>query len=92
MVENLTFCNTELHTINSVFLEYFCRIMSGVGCCKNRGPGYANPMDAFKNSEKEKLLYIPCIVPTKDRPDYLVTIDVDENSRDYGKVNLEQSE
>ena len=60
--------------------------MSGGGCCKELGPGYANPMDAFKNSKKEKLLYLPCIVPTKDRPDYLVTIDVDENSRDYGKV------
>ena len=41
-------------------------------------------------SEKEKLLYIPCIIPTKDRPDYLVTIDVDENSKDFQKVkNIE---
>ena len=60
--------------------------MSGGGCCKGKGPGFANPLDAYKNSEKEKLLYIPCIVPTKDRPDYLVTIDVDEKSRDFGKV------
>lgn len=58
--------------------------MAAGGCCK--GPGYSTPMEAFKNSEKEKLLYIPCLVPTKDRPDYLVTIDVDENSPDYGKV------
>ena len=64
----------------------FWRIMSGGECCSGKGPGFANPMDAFKNSKKEKLLYIPCIVPAKDRPDYLVTIDVDENSADFGKV------
>ena len=58
--------------------------MSGGGCC--RGPGYATPMDAFKNSKKEKLLYLPCLIPTKDRPDYLATVDVDETSSDFGKV------
>ena len=61
--------------------------MSGEGCCSKTGPGYATPMDAFKNSKKEKLLYLPCIIPAKDRPDYIVTIDVDENSKDFGKVN-----
>ena len=64
--------------------------MSGGECCKGKGPGYATPMEAFKKSEKEKLLYIPCIIPTKDRPDYLVTVDVDENSKDFQKVrNIE---
>ena len=60
--------------------------MSGGGCCT--GPGYATPMDAFKNSKKEKLLYLPCLIATKDRPDYLATVDVDETSKDFCKVNL----
>ena len=66
--------------------RHYFRAMSGGGCC--RGPGYATPMDAFKNSKKEKLLYLPCLIPTKDRPDYLATIDVDETSSDFGKVYL----
>merc|ERR1712165_288920 len=61
-----------------------CRTMSGGGCCT--GPGYATPMDAFKNSKKEKLLYLPCLIATKDRPDYLATVDVDETSKDFCKV------
>ena len=55
------------------------------GCCA-KGPGFASPEDAFKNAQKEKLMYIPCIIPTKDRPDYLATIDVDPDSRTCGKV------
>ena len=31
-------------------------------------------------------LPIPCIIPTKDRPDYLATIDVDPDSQTCGKV------
>ena len=52
-------------------------------CC---GPGYASPEDAFKNGPREKIVYVPCIVPNKDRPDYLVTVDVDPESSNYGKV------
>ncbi len=55
-----------------------------MSCCK--GPGYASPEDAFKNGLREKLLYIPCIVPGKDRPDYLVTVDCDPASNTYSKV------
>jgi len=55
------------------------------GCCA-KGPGFASPEDAFKNAQKEKLMYIPCIIPTKDRPDYLATIDVDPDSQTCGKV------
>lgn len=54
-------------------------------CCSS-GPGYASPRDAFENGPREKLLYIPCIVPKKDRPDYLVTIDADPDSGTYSKV------
>jgi selenium-binding protein 1 len=53
-------------------------------CCK--GPGYATPMEAFRNGPREKLLYIPCIVPDKSRPDYLVTVDSDSESKTYSKV------
>ena len=61
--------------------------MSPSGCSKSCGPGYASPKDAFENGSREKIVYIPCIVPQKDRPDYLVTVDVDPESKDYSKVS-----
>lgn len=54
-------------------------------CCA-QGPGYATPLDAFNNGAREKLIYVPCIVPNGDRPDYLATVDVDPDSASYGKV------
>ena len=52
----------------------------------NCGPGYASPKEAFAKGAREKLLYIPCLIPGKDRPDYLSTVDVDPQSPSYGKV------
>lgn len=54
--------------------------------CHN-GPGYASPLDAMKG-EKEKLLYVTCIIPPnkRNRPDYLSTVDVDPASDTYGTV------
>ena len=43
-------------------------------------------MDAFTKSKPEKLLYIPCIIASRDSPDYLATIDIDPESKDFGKV------
>ena len=51
-----------------------------------KGPGYASPEEAFRNGPRERLLYIPCIVPSKNRPDYLVTIDCDPWSDTYSQV------
>ncbi len=48
--------------------------------CGSCGPGYASPKEAFSRGAREKLLYIPCIIPSKDRPDYLSTVDVDPDS------------
>jgi hypothetical protein len=42
--------------------------------------------DAFLSGGQEKLVYIPCIVPDKSRPDYLVTVDVDSKSNTYSQV------
>jgi hypothetical protein len=42
--------------------------------------------DAFLSGGQEKLVYIPCIVPDKSRPDYLVTVDVDPKSTTYSQV------
>ena len=56
-----------------------------MSCC-NTGPGYASPEEAFRNGARERLLYIPCIVPSKNRPDYLVTIDCDPWSKTYSQV------
>ncbi|XP_022656896.1 selenium-binding protein 1-like isoform X2 [Varroa jacobsoni] len=35
---------------------------------------------------REKIMYVPCIVPKKDRPDYLAVIDIDPESNNYLKV------
>lgn len=50
------------------------------------GPGYATPAEAIKGP-KEKVLFItaPSAQPTK-APDALVTIDVDPQSKTYGKA------
>ena len=33
-------------------------------------------------------MYLPCIVPGKDRPDYLATVDVDPESATYSQVTI----
>jgi len=52
----------------------------------NCGPGYASPKEAFTKGAREKLLYIPCIIPGKNRPDYLSTVDVDPESPSCGQI------
>ena len=42
--------------------------------------------DAFTYGAREKIVYLPCIVPDKDRPDYLATVDVDPASPTYSQV------
>jgi len=57
------------------------------GCCG--GPGYATPLDAFRQGQREKLLYVPALPCGKDkesRSDYLATVDVDPSSPTYTKV------
>lgn len=55
-------------------------------CCGS-GPGYATPMDAYKNGKREKLLYVPCIQTGENgKPDYLATVDCDPDSATYSKV------
>ena len=41
---------------------------------------------AFTTSPQEKIVYLPCIIPDKDRPDYLATVDVDPESPTYSTV------
>ena len=50
----------------------------------NHGPGYSSPLDAFKNGPHERWLYVTCVKPDESCPDYLATVDVDENSNTYG--------
>ena len=54
-------------------------------CCA--GPGYASPQDAIK-APREKIVYTICIYTGTgiEKPDYLATIDVDENSSTYGEI------
>ncbi|NOX49414.1 MAG: selenium-binding protein [Gammaproteobacteria bacterium] len=51
------------------------------------GPGYASPQEAIK-APREKIAYTLCIYTGTgvEKPDYLATIDVDENSPEYGQV------
>ncbi|KAL3160862.1 Methanethiol oxidase [Trebouxia sp. C0009 RCD-2024] len=57
----------------------------GNDCCC-RGPGYANPLDAFRNGPREKIAYIPAVQPRTDKPDYLMTVDLDPHSSTYSQV------
>ena len=54
-------------------------------CCA--GPGYASPQDAIK-APRENIVYTICIYTGTEieKPDYLATIDVDENSLTYGEI------
>lgn len=42
--------------------------------------------EAKEKGPREKLLYVPCIVPDHSRPDYLATVDADPESSNYSKV------
>jgi hypothetical protein len=42
--------------------------------------------DAFRSGSREKLLYVPAIVPDRSRPDYLATVDADPESPHYSQV------
>jgi selenium-binding protein 1 len=58
---------------------------SNGSCCA--GPGYASPQDAIK-APREKIVYTICIYTGTgvEKPDYLATIDVDQDSPTYGEV------
>jgi selenium-binding protein 1 len=53
----------------------------------NGGPGYASPQEAIK-APREKLLYTVAIYAGTgvEKPDYLVTIDADEESPTYSQI------
>ncbi|XP_072947344.1 methanethiol oxidase [Epargyreus clarus] len=56
-----------------------------MSCCKG-GPGYASPLDAFRNGIREELLYVVCVQPDNTKQDYLATVDVDPKSPTYSQV------
>ena len=69
--------------------------LSPFTACCGKGPGYATPLDAYKNGKREEIVYIPCIIPPdqrKNRADYLVTVDVDPKSKTYSQVKLSVAE
>lgn len=55
-------------------------------CCHNLGPGYATPLDAYNSKDRETLIYVPAIVADGSRPDYLATVDVDDQSATFSQV------
>ncbi|KAH8023301.1 hypothetical protein HPB51_011744 [Rhipicephalus microplus] len=57
----------------------------GVARCPD-SVGYRTPLEAMAEGGHEKMLWLPCSVPQKDRPDYLATVCVDQDSPDYCKV------
>ncbi|GLI68840.1 hypothetical protein VaNZ11_013383 [Volvox africanus] len=60
--------------------------MSISNSCCAKGPGYASPLEAYRHGPKEKLLYIPCVIPDHSRPDYVATVDVDPESATYKQI------
>ncbi|PNH12676.1 Selenium-binding protein 1, partial [Tetrabaena socialis] len=42
--------------------------------------------DAYLHGPREKLLYIPCVIPDHSRPDYIATVDVDPESATHLQV------
>lgn len=52
-------------------------------CCQ-KGPGYATPLEAMEKGPREKIVYLPCIVPGKQ--DYLAVVDVDPTSTTFSTV------
>ncbi|XP_010905138.1 selenium-binding protein 1 [Elaeis guineensis] len=57
------------------------------GCCADKGPGYASPLEAM-SGPRETLLYVTCVYHGTEieKPDYLATVDVDPSSPSYSKV------
>ena len=66
------------------------RLRTASGCCA-KGPGFATPMEAMRNGERERILYIPCIQVVQGRHDYLATVDVDPESPSYAQVPTPQN-
>ncbi|CAM6113589.1 unnamed protein product [Calypogeia fissa] len=56
-------------------------------CAVTKGPGYATPKEA-QFGPREKIIYITAVYTgTKiNKPDYLATVDVDIDSKTYGKI------
>lgn len=47
--------------------------------------GHRTPLEAMA-APVEKILWLPCVVPSADRPDYLATVSVDKTSQDFCKA------
>uniref|UniRef100_A0A0N5A825 Methanethiol oxidase n=1 Tax=Syphacia muris TaxID=451379 RepID=A0A0N5A825_9BILA len=54
--------------------------------CYQKGPGYASPTDAFLNGPREKYLFVVCANCDPTKPDRIVTVDVDPESKTYCSV------
>lgn len=50
------------------------------------GPGYSSPTEAIAKGPRETVLFVTCVRPEKQAPDYLATVDVDPRSPTYGTV------
>ena len=42
--------------------------------------------EAFRNGPREEIVYLPAVQTRTDKPDYLMTVDVNPASQDYSKV------
>lgn len=53
------------------------------------GPGQTRSslsQDAMHKGPRERLAYIPAVQPKQDKPDYLMTVDLDPDSPSYSQV------
>ena len=77
-----------LLTSNQLLIDIFYLNQKGkLMLDQTTGPGYASPAEAVK-APKEKIVYTVCIYTGTgiEKPDYLATIDADENSPTYSQV------
>lgn len=47
---------------------------------------FDGPLEAFKKGKREKILYVSCVNPQKNKPDYLAVVDADEKSSTFCQV------
>ena len=75
---------TQATRANNLTFSYFIWSVLGVSMMNDS----SHCRDACLTSSQEKIVYLPCIIPDKDRPDYLATVDVDPDSPTYSTVCL----
>lgn len=52
-------------------------------CCLTPDVGFKTPLEAYKDSKREELLYTVALPLDITKPDYLITVDTNPESSTY---------